>query len=228
MKFTYQLLILPLFFSLVSCGGGDSSTNNIVVEDTTPDAFYFIDQKGVAVSTSVESNTITVSGIDSDIAISITGGEYSIDGGIYTSATGSVGNGQSITVRNISSESSTTISDTVLTVGGMSDTFSITTTTISGDVTPDLFSFIDQTEVMLSTIIESNTIVISGITSVTSISITGGEYSLDGGAYTSASASVSNGQSIQLRHISSNSLATVTDTVLTVGGVSDTFSSTSI
>ena len=49
------------------------------------------------------SNAVTVSGINAAAAISITGGEYSIGGGAYTSSAGTVSNGQALTVRLTSS-----------------------------------------------------------------------------------------------------------------------------
>lgn len=94
------------------------------------------------------------------------------------------------------------------------------------DTTPDAFSFSDQTGVPTSSIVTSGAITVTGIDAVTPVSITGGEYSIDGGAWTSAGGSVTNGQQIQVRHTSSASYATATDTVLDVGGVTDTFTST--
>jgi hypothetical protein len=223
MKITSQLLILPLLLSLISCGGGGAGS---AATDLTPDAFSFTDQTDVALSTSIESAAITVTGINSASAISITGGEYSIEGGAYTSAAGTVSNGQSITVRHTSSAGFVTATNTTLTIGGISDTFS--TTTVAEDLTPDAFSFTDQTDVALSASIESAAITVAGINSASAISITGGEYSIEGGAYTSAAGTVSDGQSITVRHTSSAGFATATDTTLAIGGVSDVFTTTTV
>ena len=64
---------------------GNSSVSSVVTltvdigaVDTAPDQFTFIDQTGVALSTVVTSNTITVSGINAASPISITGGTYSV------------------------------------------------------------------------------------------------------------------------------------------------------
>ena len=97
------------------------------VTDTTPDPFTFTDQTGVALSTLVTSNIITVTGINAAAAISITGGEYSVNDGAFTSVNGSVSNGNTVKVRQTSSVSYNTITNTVLTIGGVSDTFSVTT-----------------------------------------------------------------------------------------------------
>lgn len=196
--------------------------------DVTPASFSFTDQTDVALSTPIESNLLTVSDIDTTTGISITGGEYSINGGIYTSTAGTVTNGQTVKVRHTSSSSNSSIINTVLTIGGVSDTFSSTTVAVGGDITPDAFTFTDQTGVALSTVVESNAITVSGINAAANISVTGGEYSIGSGAYTSTAGTVTNGQTVKVRHTSSSSNSTAVDTVLTIGGVSDTFSTTTL
>ena len=95
--------------------------------DTTPDSFTFTDQTNVALNTKVTSNTITISGINTATIISATGGTYSINGGSYTSASGTVNNGDTITVQLTSSGSHSTTTSATLTIGGASGTFSATT-----------------------------------------------------------------------------------------------------
>ncbi|WP_235209341.1 hypothetical protein [Methylobacter sp. BBA5.1] len=58
------------------------------------------------------------------------------------------------------------------------------------DTTPAPFFFTDQTDVALDTVVTSNTITVSGINASTAISVSGGLYSRNGGAFTSASGSV--------------------------------------
>lgn len=93
------------------------------------------------------------------------------------------------------------------------------------DTTPDQFSFIDQTGVALSSTITSAAIVVTGINSAASISVSGGTYSINGGSYTASAGTVNNGDSVAVRHTSSVNYATQTSTILTIGGVSDTFTS---
>jgi hypothetical protein len=91
------------------------------------------------------------------------------------------------------------------------------------DTTPDQFTFSDQTGVALSTVIESAPIVVSGINTAASISVAGGEYAIstDGGgswsAYTSTAGTVNNGNWVKVRHTSSASNSTATNTTLTIG-----------
>ena len=88
------------------------------------------------------------------------------------------------------------------------------------------FTFVDQTNVPLSTTITSAAVTITGIAAPAAISVTGGTYSIGCGAtFTSAIGSISNGQTVCVRHTSAATASTVTNTVLTVGGVADTFTS---
>lgn len=194
--------------------------------DTTPDQFTFTDQTNVALSTTITSNTITVSGINTAASISITGGTYSINGGAYTSTTGTVTNGQTVSVRHTSSASYSTATNTTLTIGGVSDTFTSTTLSFTSDSIPDQFTFIDQTNVAINTTIVSNTITVSGINTAASISVTGGQYRIGSGSYTSTSGTVNNGDTVSVRHTSSVNYIGTVDTTLIIGGVADTFSST--
>lgn len=95
--------------------------------DSTPDAFSFTDVTGANLSTVTESNAITVAGINDASTITITGGEYQKNGGSWVSSSGTVANGDSVKVRGTSSGSYETAVNVVLTIGGVSDTFTITT-----------------------------------------------------------------------------------------------------
>ena len=207
-------------------GVSDTFTSTTLVPDTTPDAFSFTDQVDVARSTVIVSNTIAISGINAAAAVSVTGGEYSINGGAFTAAAGSISNGNTVAVRHTSSASFSTATNTTLTVGGVSDTF--TSTTLAADTTPDAFSFTDQAGVPLNTVIVSNVVAIAGINTTTAISVTGGEYSINAGAFTAAAGTVSSGNTVVVRHTSAATGGTATNTTLTVGGVSDTFTSTTL
>jgi VWFA-related protein len=96
--------------------------------DITPEAFSFSNSTGVDPSAVVTSNAVTVSGIDGPAQVSVVGGEYSIGcGTTFTSAGGSISNGQTICVRHTASAAFSTANQTTLTVGGVSGTFTSTT-----------------------------------------------------------------------------------------------------
>jgi hypothetical protein len=71
--------------------------------DTTPDQFTFADRFNVATSTQITSDPVTITGIDAAADITVTGGEYNINGGAFTSAPGTVVNGDVIRARHTSS-----------------------------------------------------------------------------------------------------------------------------
>lgn len=103
--------------------------------DTTPDQFTFTDQTGVALSSTVTSAAITVGGINSPSAITITGGTYDINtSGTFAGTAGTVNNGDTVRVRHTASGSNSTAVNTVLSIGGVSDTFT-SSTLASGGVT---------------------------------------------------------------------------------------------
>ena len=109
-------------------------TGPAVIPDNVPDAFSFSSQTGVALSTVIESNVITVSGLAVPSLISISGGEYTIstDSGATWSAwsttvPATVANGAQVKVRQTSSASHSTLTTAVLTIGGVSGSFAVTT-----------------------------------------------------------------------------------------------------
>lgn len=122
-----------------------------------------------------------------------------------------------------------------------SDSAPFTFTTPSGNVTKNVcllwtagtnavnsFAFAPLTGQPLSTEIQSNSILVSGNTIPSPISITGGEYSVNGGAFTSASGTVNAGDSVKVRVLSSASYLTDTSTTLTIDGQSATFTVTTM
>jgi hypothetical protein len=93
---------------------------------------------------------------------------------------------------------------------------------------PAPFAFAPVVDTQTSTPYVSDAVVISGIATA-AISITGGEYSLDGGVtFTSAPGTISGGQSVQVRAISAATLATSTYAVLTIGALSSAFRVTTL
>ncbi|GFE62824.1 kelch repeat-containing protein [Geobacter sp. AOG2] len=95
--------------------------------DTTPAAFSFAAETGVEISTVTVSAGATVNGINWGAPVTVAGGEYAINGGAYGSAPGVVHNNDTVVVRQTSSASYGIQTDAVLTIGGVSATFSVTT-----------------------------------------------------------------------------------------------------
>lgn len=110
--------------------GGPFATQSVdvnVASDTTPDAFSFTAITNSNPSLDTQSNTITIAGLNAPAALSITGGTYSIDGSQFTSANGTISNGQTLRLRvTASADPGETVVATV-TVGDFSTNFSVTT-----------------------------------------------------------------------------------------------------
>ena len=96
------------------------------------------------------------------------------------------------------------------------------------DTVPTAFSFTAQTGVALNSVATSNTLTVSGINSASAISIVGGTYSINGGAYVSTDGTVTNGQTVTVQQTASASYSTTTTATLTIGGVSGAFDVTTM
>lgn len=204
-------------------------SGTLVAPDTVADAFAIPAKTGQAASSTVTSDAVAIAGIDASTAWVVTGGTVTGGTAIRSYTGGSIGtvtNGQSLTVALTSSGAASTTTSAKLTAGGKAATFSVTTAAQATDTTPDAFAFTDVSSAALSTVTESNTITVAGINAAAPISVTGGEYAKNGGAWTTASGTVVLGDTLKVRATSSGSASTTVNVVLTIGGVSDTFSVT--
>ncbi|HVT36332.1 MAG TPA: hypothetical protein VHE37_12135, partial [Nevskiaceae bacterium] len=214
--------------------GGVSGTFSSVTVDDVPAAFKFTDAAGVTPSSVVVSDTVTVSGIDAPAAVSVKNGEYSIGisdcGNTFTSADGTISNGQMICVRHTAAAGNNKAINTVLIIGGVQDTFSSVTAKGTGtaDVMPNFFHFPDVNNAAPSTLTASQALTIAGIAngSTAVVKVTGGEYSIDGGAFTSADGTIGSGQTIAVRLTSSANASTPVSATLNISGLTDAFTVT--
>lgn len=193
--------------------------------DAQPDAFRLADQGNVEPRAVVTSAAITPTGFVAPAPVTITGGEYSIGEAAFTAAAGQLTPGASIRVRHTAASGFDATTDTVLTIGGVSDTF--TSTTRARDNTPLAFAFVDQTSVEPMATVTSAAVTITGIDDGAPISVSGGSYSLDcatNGFRTTAS-SIRNGQSVCVRHTAAMAFGAETTTTLTIGTESAAFKS---
>ncbi|WP_445357862.1 hypothetical protein ACJJIC_02085 [Microbulbifer sp. ANSA002] len=132
MKLGKLFSFAALSFVLAACsggggGGGGNSDTKTEVSDTTPDAFSFVDVVNAKRNTLVVSEAIVVEGINSETSIEIEGGEYSINNGGFTAAAGKISNEDEFRVRILSSSDLSAEASAELTIGGVSDSFEVTT-----------------------------------------------------------------------------------------------------
>ncbi|ODR95214.1 hypothetical protein AUC70_05815 [Methyloceanibacter stevinii] len=219
--------------AIVDIGGVTDEWNVITVpQDTEPDAFAFADMADQEASTQITSNTVTINGINTVVDISVSGDgnpEYRIDSGPWTSADGTIEDGQTLEIRLTSDATAGAMSSATITVGELSDQWDVTT--IDVDTVPDTFTFADVTDRVVDTLVISNSVAITGIDAPANISITGAgspEYRIDGGSWTSADDTIANGQTLELRLTSSASNVTLHSATVTIGGISDQWNVTTI
>lgn len=217
-----QTLLLVSVVSLAACGGGGGGSKEPAV-DTTPNAISFTASTNAEPNAVVTSPAVTITGINTAAPVSISGGEYSINGGAFTSAAGTIANGQTLSVRITASDQTNTATSATITVGGVSANFSVTTL---ADATPNNFTLAPVTDAALSAEVTSAPVTLSGIDIAVPVSITGGEYAIDGGAFTTTAGTIANGQTLTVKLTASNQTNTSTAATVTVGSVSAEFSVT--
>jgi hypothetical protein len=118
--------------ALVITSNASSSPTSVTLSGTgtnsVPSPFDLVSLNNVDPGSTQVSNPITVQGINVPTTISVSGGaEYSINGGPFTSKPGIVSPGAQVTVRITSSSSAGTMASAVLTIGGVSERFEVTT-----------------------------------------------------------------------------------------------------
>jgi uncharacterized delta-60 repeat protein len=208
----------------VSIGGRAASyttTATTTPADTTPDAFDFEDQTSVPRSTSVSANIVTISGITGAAAVSVENGRHSVGcTGSYRTTSSTITNGQTLCIDTYSSASFSTARTATIAIGGVTDTFTVTT--LAEDTTPDAFTFASQSNLTQGTLATSNSITVTGTNSPAPISVSNGEFSrYCSGVFTTDSAlMVDPGDTVCVRHTVAAGSNTTT---LTIGGVSGTF-----
>jgi len=194
------------------------------VPDLIPDAFAFPPKTVQEAGIYVVSDAITVGGVSAPSPLSIVGGDYQINGGAFRSDAASVINGDQVSVRVLSPQPGFSASAT-LNIGGVTAAFMVTTAT---DTTPNPFSFTPITGAPLGIVLTSTAITVGGINTPAPISVSGGEYAVSGGAFTSAQGTVCNGCRVEVRVASAASYGVTTSATLTIGGVSAVFSVTTL
>lgn len=180
--------------------------------DTTPEAFSFTDQTGTNLDEVITSNAVTISGIDSSAFVTVSAAagapQIRINGGSWVSS-GNISNGQTLEVRITSANASTTARTATVEVGGVSDVWSVTTAV--SDTTPDNFTFTDQNGVNPNQEVLSNIVTISGVNAPLNFSCNindDGECRINGGAWSNGGGPLRNGDTVQLRIVTSASFDT--------------------
>lgn len=195
-----------------------------IEEDLLPDDISFSPVSGQRQNTVIESEALLVGGINSTATITVQNGEYAVDGGPFTRDAGEIINGQTVQLRLSTSSAFFTETIALLSVGEGEYRFSATT--LVEDASPETLTLESVEGVELETLILSEKVTIEGINTVVPLQISGGEYSIDDGEFTSEAGTIVLGQTLQLRLRSNTQTETEASMTVTVGNVSTSFSAT--
>lgn len=99
---------------------------------------------------------------------------------------------------------------------------------LEGDKVPDQFSFSSLDNQLFNVELISNEIPITGINVPTDLTVSNGEYSINGGNWSNVPTTIVNGDIVRLRHTTANDYDLSTVTVLDIGGVTGNFTSTTV
>jgi len=138
-KYLLFLLLLPFLLSFTWNGGTISTWNGKTLATwngatvssciaTLSSGFTAV--TGATISTSYESNTATVTlGAECDATepITVSGGEYKINSGSYTTSAGTIADGDTVTVKQTSSGSNYTQTTATVTIAGGTHDYDVTT-----------------------------------------------------------------------------------------------------
>ncbi len=219
---------MPTPFDIPAVLDAEISTPAIAPITATINGLEVVVTPGVdAIDIPVDSAPITVAGLDGPTRISVETGEYSVNGGPFTAQAGSVVNGDIVIVRHNSPYSAATTSYAVLTVGGYSARFYVTTR--DDGTKPDSFSFTEITGAELNSFIQSEAITISGLTNPARISVSGGWYAINDGDFTSSPGEINNGDTLVARVLTlpiPDGYEVTSSAIITIGGITATFNVT--
>jgi hypothetical protein len=195
--------------------------------DFTPDAFSFIERSGVATSAWITSEAVALTGFEAPVAVSVAAnGQYRVNDGWWTAATGQVSPGDTLWVRHRSAADPGTATETSVTVGTYTTIFRSVTSSV--DRTPDAFTFGTKTNVVGGAEVESDPVEITGFnTDIAIVPGPGIAYSLDGGTTWSSTSGTlpytTPWTTVTVKHVATTQSRGYTKTYLRVGGVTGYF-----
>jgi len=117
--------------------GGESAEFTVTtLQGGTPDMFSFTERLNTVPNSWIESNDITLSGINGEASISVQNGEFSVNDQPFGAAASIVADGDRVKLRHISSRALGETTSTMLTIGASSGEFVSKTTLVYDNSSP--------------------------------------------------------------------------------------------
>lgn len=208
---------------------GDSvstfSVTTQVPTDTHPDPIQFDPITAAPLGSTVTSGPLTVRGINAPAAIAVSGGTYSINGGPFTNANGQVVYGDVVRLQTGTGTSYSIDSPVTLTIDTVSTAWSVRTVpkpTRPDPFTLSLASMYPRGLLLPASTQTTNAVVVSNVSGTAAVTVTGGQYSINGGPYTAASGKVKNGDRVTVQFVTSSAYSESTSVTLKIGSVKST------
>jgi hypothetical protein len=208
---------------------GDYTTNFVSktrIADSNPDSFSFASRSNVPINYNIESDTIRLRGFEGEVDISVQNGEYRLNGGTWQPNTGKATLGDILQIRIKSPIAFATKKTMQVSIGSITASFAVTT--IGKDSTIEPINFATISDAPTGTRMVSNPARIRGINTNLAVSIAGNsnnaKYSINNGNFVNTAGSINNGDTIQLRLTSADSLSSTRTATLTIGSQSFNFS----
>lgn len=216
-----------IFTATNAVGTTQSNQVAFAVGDTVPDAYSIPAVTDAEPGELITSPAVIPVGYSNQTAISVVGGEISVSGQPFVTS-GLILPGQSFRVRLQAASQPGTQAQATVTVGTITAVFSVTTR--AADSIPDALQFGYVGKAGLSSQQESLIIPITGVDAgiTLPISISNGEYRINGGAYTTTPGTVSVGDTVQIRVTTSANHSTTVQALLNVQGVISAFTATTL
>jgi hypothetical protein len=192
--------------------------------DVVPDQFTLTDITNASLNTTYIT-TLTPVGYDGFAAWSIDSGLANTTGNTTLGTSGLIGSGQSLFIRKTSSSNYNTTVDTVLSINGISDTWSITTR--AADTVPNPFTFTNVTSAERSNTYSSSVILTDYDFASWNVTAVGGEaQGSNTGTTWSTSGTIFSGETFYIRANSGSAFGNTVIATANVGGISNTFTVT--
>ena len=188
-----------------------------------PNNFDFNDVQDAPLETYVESNVVTITGINSQVTVSAptNGFESSVDGGPFDGSIKTIDNGQTLKLRVLTSDILGDTKITQITAGGSPIVDWSVVNVLTADNNPDYFDFLDRINQPAGAYVISNSLTITGINVPTAVTVTNGaQFRIDGGAWTT-SGNINVNQTLEIRILSSSDPGGKVFTNVTVGNLTD-------
>jgi subtilisin-like proprotein convertase family protein len=197
-----------------------------VVLDSTPDAFSFASKTAVAITGTddIESEPVTIAGINTAATVSVTAGKYGIDGAACTATAGTINVGQKLRLcvprpKTAGSESTATV-----TVGGVTVSFKASAEPLALVLALTPANFNAQFDVSKNATLTSNELTVSGLAAnaTTPVSISpavAGAKLLINNVEKASPSSVKNDDKIKVSITSASTDSAVSNVSLKVGEV---------